>query len=185
MAITGIRWQEERTSPTVVAEQPSLVRRGLRLLRAERRYTWVLLAMAGLGALGVAVLGVPTMGSLIGSVLLVLFMAYFIRHFSFAVAALKSGPADLAGASLPLLEDPARLPTVSVLVACKNEEAVLDRLLDGLLALEYPRDRWSGSWWTTVRAMAPGGGWINKRAARPGSPSCTVRLGAPGGSRGH
>jgi 1,2-diacylglycerol 3-beta-glucosyltransferase len=183
MAITGIRWQEEAGragSATLPEDQASLARRGLRLLRSERRYTWVLLAMAGGTGLAVAVVGLPTVGSLVGSILLILFVAYFVRHFSFAVAALRSGPADLEAAALPLLEDPARLPSVSVLVACKNEEAVVDRLIGALLALDYPRDRLE--WIVVDDGSVDGTGRrLDQEAAR--TPRFTV-LHRPRGSTG-
>ena len=62
------------------------------------------------------------------------FLVFFARHLSFAVCAISSAPLDL---DAPVLDSGFR-PSVSVIVACKNEEAVVDRLLDGLFALDYP-----------------------------------------------
>ena len=62
------------------------------------------------------------------------FLVFFARHLSFAVCAISSAPLDL---DAPVLDSGFR-PPVSVIVACKNEEAVVDRLLDGLFALDYP-----------------------------------------------
>ena len=41
----------------------------------------------------------------------------------------------------PVAADPSREPTVSVVVAAYNEEAVIERRLENLLALDYPADR--------------------------------------------
>jgi cellulose synthase/poly-beta-1,6-N-acetylglucosamine synthase-like glycosyltransferase len=41
----------------------------------------------------------------------------------------------------PVAADPGREPTVSVIVAAYNEEAVIGRRLENLLALDYPADR--------------------------------------------
>jgi cellulose synthase/poly-beta-1,6-N-acetylglucosamine synthase-like glycosyltransferase len=41
----------------------------------------------------------------------------------------------------PVAADPSREPTVSVIVAAYNEEAVIGRRLENLLALDYPADR--------------------------------------------
>jgi cellulose synthase/poly-beta-1,6-N-acetylglucosamine synthase-like glycosyltransferase len=41
----------------------------------------------------------------------------------------------------PVAADPSREPAVSVIVAAYNEEAVIERRLENLLALDYPADR--------------------------------------------
>ena len=41
----------------------------------------------------------------------------------------------------PVAKDPAWTPAVSVIVAAYNEEAVIERRLENLLALDYPADR--------------------------------------------
>lgn len=107
---------------------------------ATLRYSWVLPFAVGLVVVAVAVAGIGWVGSAIGTALLLLFLAYFIRHLAFASAALASCPADLRAEPLPPLTA-ADLPTVSVLVACKNEAGVLDRLVPALLALDYPPGR--------------------------------------------
>ena len=65
-----------------------------------------------------------------------MFLVYFIRHLSFAIAALRSAPIELTS---PLL-DTGYQPGVTVLVACKNEESVVESLLESLLRLDYPAE---------------------------------------------
>jgi cellulose synthase/poly-beta-1,6-N-acetylglucosamine synthase-like glycosyltransferase len=75
---------------------------------------------------------------LIAGALNVVFFAFFIRHLAFAVAAARWVDADLAAAEVTSADD---LPTVAVLVGCKDEELVVDRLVAALLGVEYPADR--------------------------------------------
>lgn len=42
---------------------------------------------------------------------------------------------------LPVAKDPEAEPTVSVIIPAYNEEAVIERRLENLLALDYPRDK--------------------------------------------
>jgi cellulose synthase/poly-beta-1,6-N-acetylglucosamine synthase-like glycosyltransferase len=93
-------------------------------------------------ALGVALVVVPLAGVArvvdgTAIVLEVLFVAFFLRHFAFAVAAQRSGPTDI---DAPQVVDPAYRPTVSVLVACKDERSVVDGLVESMLGLDYPPD---------------------------------------------
>jgi 1,2-diacylglycerol 3-beta-glucosyltransferase len=97
-------------------------------------YPW-----AVLGVLGVAVGTVATVGlqaSITGLTLLLqgFFVVFFVRHLAFVAAAVRSR-AD---------EEPdvpfTHTPSMTVLVACHDEERVLDRLLGALSALEYPAD---------------------------------------------
>jgi cellulose synthase/poly-beta-1,6-N-acetylglucosamine synthase-like glycosyltransferase len=80
------------------------------------------------------VVGIAELTTVIGVALETIFIVFFVRHLSFTVAALRSAPADL---SAPVVPSPYR-PAVSVLVACKNEELVIEGLVRSLLALEYP-----------------------------------------------
>src|SRR2546421_3031463 len=86
---------------------------------------------------GSALLGFPVLANAVGMMLQIAFFAFFARHLAFAVVALDSAPADLAA---PVI-DTGWQPPVSVLVACKNEESVVETLVESLLALEYPADR--------------------------------------------
>src|SRR5207245_7113790 len=65
------------------------------------------------------------------------FVVFLMRHMAFASAS-RWAVVDLNEAAD--LESDYK-PTVSVLVACHNEELVAHSLVHGLAALEYPRDR--------------------------------------------
>lgn len=72
----------------------------------------------------------------VSAVISTLFLCYLVRHVVFATAAGNWVPADLRGVA-----DLSYQPSVSVIVACKNEESVVEALVDRLLAFEYPSDR--------------------------------------------
>jgi cellulose synthase/poly-beta-1,6-N-acetylglucosamine synthase-like glycosyltransferase len=86
---------------------------------------------------GTALLGFSSLVNVVGMTLQIGFFVFFARHLAFAVAALDSAPADLEA---PLI-DTGYEPPVTVLVACKNEEAVVSVLVENLLRLDYPADR--------------------------------------------
>ena len=67
----------------------------------------------------------------------VIFLAYFIRHLSFAIAAARWAERDLEAASIGF---ESYTPRVAVLVACKNEELVVDGMVAAILGLDYPAD---------------------------------------------
>ncbi len=96
---------------------------------------WVLLGIVGALVLASAVFGVAFVITVLAIGIQLVFVAYFLRHLSFAMAAFGSAPADLAA---PLGETGYR-PRVTVLVACKNEVAVIERLVRSLVELDYPR----------------------------------------------
>ena len=101
------------------------------------RYPWALMGLAGLVlALGAA-FGVQRIYFVATVVLTVVFVAFFGRHLVFALTALGGAKTDL---DLPPVDAGFR-PRVSVMVACKNEESVVDDLVTKLLALEYAPDR--------------------------------------------
>jgi cellulose synthase/poly-beta-1,6-N-acetylglucosamine synthase-like glycosyltransferase len=68
-----------------------------------------------------------------------LFIAYFVRHLAFAITAMRAARADIARDADGVDAD--YEPSVSVLVACRNEQSVVGRLLDALLQLDYPPER--------------------------------------------
>lgn len=106
------------------------------LERASRdRAPWTFLAFAGAATAAVASFGIEAVVGAVAVGLELVFIAYFVRHLSFAIAALTPslGPG-------PGPVETAYLPRVTVLVACKNEEAVVDRLATSLLGLDYPSD---------------------------------------------
>jgi len=103
---------------------------------APRATPWTLLGTVGAVLLGIGVLGLPAVVSIASLIVQAVFVLYFLRHLSFAMAAFRTAPLDLAS---PLVESDSQ-PSVTVMVACKNEAAVIDRLVSGLTALDYPFD---------------------------------------------
>lgn len=100
---------------------------------------WVLLASAGTAVCASAVLGFRLASFVVMVTTEVVFFAFFLRHFAFAIAALRTARTDLANPSAAVNDG--ALPSVSVLVACRDEESVIDGLLGSLCALDYPSDR--------------------------------------------
>jgi cellulose synthase/poly-beta-1,6-N-acetylglucosamine synthase-like glycosyltransferase len=105
---------------------------------APRRQSHVGALVAGAATVVAAAGGLSGLVKVVSVGLELVFVAFFLRHFAFAVAAMRwrpgrPGPAGVAWT--------AHSPTVSVLVACKNEEAVVDGLVRSMLAIEYPPDR--------------------------------------------
>ncbi|ODU05133.1 MAG: hypothetical protein ABS81_08425 [Pseudonocardia sp. SCN 72-86] len=100
---------------------------------------WVLLAISGAAVAVVAVVGISTSISALTIALQAFFLLFFVRHLAFVAAAVSG---DARGDDSPVGADgDDYTPPVSVLVACHNEERVLDRLLGALDALEYPDGR--------------------------------------------
>jgi len=91
-----------------------------------------------IGAIGM--LGVDRFVLCVSVGLEVLFAVYFTRHLSFAISAMRSAQDDLSRDDDDWLPDGV-LPRVTVLVACRNEEAVVETLVDGLLRIDYPAGR--------------------------------------------
>jgi len=89
---------------------------------------------AGVFVLVVAWLGLPTTVTLVGVLITVVYLSFFVRHLLFAISALQTVRADLAA---PMI-GPSFWPSVSVLVSCHNEEAVVGKLTQALGQLEYP-----------------------------------------------
>lgn len=83
-----------------------------------------------------AVFGVGGLVKTLGMGLEVVFVAFFLRHFAFAIAALRWPPRHIPG-----WDGATYTPDITVLVACKNEESVVDGLVRSMLAIEYPAER--------------------------------------------
>ncbi len=119
-------------------------------------------------AAGVVIAGLHVMTDAMAVVLGAVYTAYFIRHFGFAIAALRAVPTEVleareersrtpqvwvhsspaSGDLKPVDEgtleaDSWYEPRVAILVPAKNEEAVITRVVPSLLALDYPSDRLS------------------------------------------
>lgn len=97
---------------------------------------WSLLFFLAGGAFAVAMLGVDNAVSLAVIAVNVVFIIFLMRHMAFASAS-RWVTVDLHQAAD--LENDFR-PTVSVLVACHNEELVAHTLVRSLASLDYPRE---------------------------------------------
>jgi cellulose synthase/poly-beta-1,6-N-acetylglucosamine synthase-like glycosyltransferase len=91
---------------------------------------------AGLAMLVVAWVGLAMAATIVGLLITILYLAFFVRHLLFAISALDTVHADLAA---PVIEPPS-WPSVSVLVSCHNEQAVAQELTRALGKLDYPPD---------------------------------------------
>jgi 1,2-diacylglycerol 3-beta-glucosyltransferase len=96
-------------------------------------------ATVAAGVLAVVWAGADRVLVLVVVSLQVVFVVYFLRHFAFALSALRTTPLDLRAPVVPLAAE--SWPPVTVIVACKNEEAVLPALAESLLRLDYPAAR--------------------------------------------
>ena len=96
---------------------------------------WTLPALAGAAVLATVALGLQTVVTAVGLVLQALFVVFFLRHLGFAISAMRTASADL---DLPPVPSVGPVVPVTVLVACRNEESVVDGLVTSLLALDYP-----------------------------------------------
>ena len=128
--------------PTAAADIGVADRHGARLSAAglggdAHRTPWNLLGIVGAVCVLTALLGLQRMIDAVAAVAAIVFVAFFLRHFAFALAALQAGGAERAA---PLLAD-SYTPTVSVLVSCHNEQAVVEGMVTSILALDYPEDR--------------------------------------------
>jgi 1,2-diacylglycerol 3-beta-glucosyltransferase len=101
---------------------------------------WVLLALLGALLCVLAAVGVRTAIGALTLGLQLFFLAFFVRHLAFVVIAIRAGAGDQQAPG-PDPDPGAAAPGLSVLVACHNEERVLDRLLAALGALRYPAAR--------------------------------------------
>jgi cellulose synthase/poly-beta-1,6-N-acetylglucosamine synthase-like glycosyltransferase len=95
---------------------------------------WAPLASVGVLTAAVGWFGLATVLDAAAAVIGVLFLVFFLRHLLFAAVALQRVPAELAAP----LREPAVWPSVSILVACHNEQAVVERLVGALGSLDYP-----------------------------------------------
>ena len=99
---------------------------------------WTLLGLTGATAVLYGALGVEDASTVIVVGLLLVFLAFLVRHLAFAASALSAAPGDMRSRTG---FDFGYRPFVSVLVPCRNEELVIEGLLQTLLALDYPTDR--------------------------------------------
>ncbi len=90
--------------------------------------------LPGLALTSIGTIGVGATISVVGVGLQLIFITFFARHLAFAISALHTAPRDLAAEVV----DTGFRPAVAVIVACKNEEQVIDKLVASLVALDYP-----------------------------------------------
>ncbi|MCW2713128.1 MAG: glycosyl transferase, family 2 [Frankiales bacterium] len=99
---------------------------------------WTFLVLGGAALVAVAAFGIGSV--LVGATVLInlAFLAFFLRHVAFAAAAVRWAGDDLYDR---VDVDLQYQPNVSVLVACHDEALVARALVQGLVALHYPRSR--------------------------------------------
>jgi len=102
--------------------------------RPETHYLALAMYVVAL-ALGIYLFGVGHTAAALAWFLMAVFFVFFLRHLSFAISAARWVHNDLYAADVDLLDF---TPSVAVLVACKDEELVVDKLLQSLLRLDYP-----------------------------------------------
>jgi 1,2-diacylglycerol 3-beta-glucosyltransferase len=95
---------------------------------------WSLMFFVAIAALTIGVVGVDNTVTIAVVAVNVVFIVFLLRHMAFASAS-RFAVVDVHEAA-DLENEYA--PTVSVLVACHNEELVVHSLVNGLAALEYP-----------------------------------------------
>ncbi|SDY68615.1 Glycosyltransferase, catalytic subunit of cellulose synthase and poly-beta-1,6-N-acetylglucosamine synthase [Micromonospora pattaloongensis] len=105
--------------------------------RDAEHHRWALLTYALLLVGAFVAFGVDSTLGVIAGALNVIFLAYFFRHLAFAISAARWAEEDLVAADVGV---EAYAPPLAVLVACKNEELVVDGMISALLGLDYPRD---------------------------------------------
>lgn len=104
----------------------------------ERATPWTFLLIGGVALVLAGSTGLDR-AILVASVLVnVTFFLFFVRHVAFASAAVRWAGKDLYDVQDVDLE---YRPNVTVLVACHNEELVVESLVRALAALHYPRSR--------------------------------------------
>lgn len=103
----------------------------------EEHHRWALLAYVVLLVGAFVAFGVDSTLGVIAGALNLIFLAYFFRHLAFAISAARWAEDDLAAADVGV---ESYAPPLAVLVACKNEELVVDGMVSALLGLDYPRD---------------------------------------------
>lgn len=107
-----------------------------RLDRPEAHYVGLVVYALLLG-IAIYIFGIDHTAAGLAWFLMIVFFFFFLRHLSFAISAARWVHHDLYAADVEFI---GFTPSVAVLIACKNEELVIDKLLQALLALEYPEE---------------------------------------------
>jgi cellulose synthase/poly-beta-1,6-N-acetylglucosamine synthase-like glycosyltransferase len=93
--------------------------------------------VAGIAATLVAAVGPSRAAALMATALALVFVVFLARHLAFGASALRTAPFDMQTRTG---FDFGFRPRVSVLVPCRNEELVVEGLVQCLLALDYPHE---------------------------------------------
>lgn len=110
--------------------------------RSGRPLPWRLIAVVGVIIAGVALIGPGRSLALASTVVAIMFVAFLLRHLFFVASAVRHADRELiVGRTLDPIGPGEIVPTVAVVSACRNEVRVIERLVGGLLALDYPADR--------------------------------------------
>jgi cellulose synthase/poly-beta-1,6-N-acetylglucosamine synthase-like glycosyltransferase len=72
-------------------------------------------------------------------ILVVLMVAYLVRHYIFAMTAIKNAGKNKK--AINNIVDTVCQPTVSILIPARNEEKVIGRILQRMTELTYPKDK--------------------------------------------
>ncbi|WP_229071073.1 glycosyltransferase family 2 protein [Actinoplanes sp. DH11] len=111
---------------------------GGRHRRAPEHFRRGLLTHALILAAALALFGVDRTLGWAATVLTIVFLLFFFRHLAFAVSAARWAERDL---DAPLIGVESFTPSIAVLIACKDEELVVDGMVAAMLGLDYPADR--------------------------------------------
>ena len=106
----------------------------------EWRQPWNLPLLAGSILLVTGLVGPRTTAQIASTLLSLIFLFFLGRHLIFVVASADRAGRELSAAALAVIPDET-LPSVTVLVPCRDEELVVEGLVASLLALDYPADK--------------------------------------------
>ncbi len=124
--------------PESAASAPSAAPRPSGAHDAPPGTPWTLVFLAGLGVALCGAFGTTTASAIAVGFLVALFLVFLLRHLAFAASALAAAPQDMRTRSS---FDFGYRPFVTVMVPCRNEELVIEGLVEALLALDYPAER--------------------------------------------
>ncbi|MCP4222568.1 MAG: glycosyltransferase [Actinomycetia bacterium] len=97
--------------------------------------------LIGIVFVTLGMIGLQTTVSTVAVGLQVMFVAYFLRHMVFAVSAMSASAERTVDSHIDHYEaGVGTLPSVTVMVACKDEVLVVDHLVMALDELDYPAD---------------------------------------------
>ena len=101
------------------------------------RSPWMVLWLGGLVVILISSIGVYASLTLFAITIQAIFVWFLLRHLAFALTAARTAYADIQRSHFGSSD----LPSLSVVVALKNEMAVAEQLLEALACLDYPAER--------------------------------------------